>query len=148
MHLIVCLLLYIPKQTWVKVSEKSYCRKLSNQGKVLTVTRRSIKEWNKQNRQRTRETDPRRFTLRKNTALKFNKALSNSEDEKSSDANETSKSVPCVCRFPYTSCTQWRPPWQRYLHWTLTLPMNILIKIPAFRNQMSLADFTQFKFAI
>lgn len=41
------------------------------------------------------------------------------------------------------------PPWQKHLRWTLTLPMNILIiKIPTFRDQMSLADFIQFKFLI
>ena len=33
----------------------------------------------------------------------------------------------CVCSSPYTSCAQWHSPWQTHLHWTLTLPMNILI---------------------
>ena len=108
-----------------------------------------VNEWNKQNRQRTRETDPRRFTLRKSVGLKFDKANSNSEYSKSSDTNETSKMCLCVCRSLYTSCTQRHPPWQE----APALDSDIAHeysddKISAFRNQMSLADFIQFKFSI
>lgn len=53
-------------------------------------------EWNEQSRQSTRETDPRDLSdlLGNSTGLQSDKANSNSEYENSSDANETSKSVP------------------------------------------------------
>lgn len=105
-------------------------------------------EWNKQNRQRPRDIDPRRFTLRKSAGLKCDKANTNSEYSKSSDANETSKMRLCV---------------QLSVHFLYTVTLSLAeapaldsdiaheysdYKIPAFRNQMSLADFTQFKFSI
>ena len=60
-------------------------------------------ERNKQNRQRPRETDPRRFTLRKSAGLKCDQANANSEYSKSCDAKETSKTCLCACGSLYTS---------------------------------------------
>lgn len=95
---------------------------------------------------KTKATDSRRFTLRKSPGPRQNEASSDSESSQSREANDTSKSVPgssvhvlCTAT-PFSAEASASDPDMNHEYSDS--------KIPAFSNQMSWVDFTQFLFLI